>query len=722
MKIKKGFQTVPGESIIQNAYPEGSVMFPDISKSYRVVAQTDCHICGSKADVFEDNQKYDGLRLECPKCKRFEITRTLMHIGDFNNLTAKQKDKLSRYVAEYYIDFEKPFELNSNNYKIILTLPKDFNFLASAQEQYQHQGISYEKSLYNISEQIKWLKLTKKLELSLHHLITEVENGFKPEQKRTNANNVIFMQEVARQLKPKGPYIDLAVGMGGLVWRLQNVTHLQDINNEVLSVSNVICRFCGNSPEVLNKDSISEELPNNGKGVFLFDPPMGAMRVKPKEWEAIQQTAQWVTQNIEAIKTNVGEALQFRTGMFSKEILGDYAADSSSATEILFLTNFLLRAADDAYFVCLVPETFLNRNEKEYNKLRRYLVQNSLISVIKPNINSGINTVILVGQKKREEKYQKISIANVFANITQNEMQGVIKLALLTPEYSDEKYSVISHDIAVLLEDEICEIRLPRKKTTTPKHRHPKEIIADIRSNELKLKPLRVKIMSECILEHYQVEQTTPVSEAKKEEPWFIAEYIQIRSKPANPELGYNHRRQDDKHIEYVSHLYLKRFAEKNLLLYSNDLKTAEILTNKFTSFEDIQDMAKLFYCGRVKKEKNMFILNLQKNMAKNKKYTEKQKEFFKICSPVQISPKINELLHIADDFAKNVYTDICKFYCLKISQNDTNVNDKELPNIIRSLEILEKLCLIKKKDERDKFIYNNYTPLHPWIDGDFIC
>ena len=38
-------------------------------------------------------------------------------------------------------------------------------------------------------------------------------------------------------------------------------------------------------------DSIKEPLPNEGKGVFLFDPPMGLQREKPQEWEQFEKSS-----------------------------------------------------------------------------------------------------------------------------------------------------------------------------------------------------------------------------------------------------------------------------------------------------------------------------------------------------------------------------------------------------------------------------------------------
>ncbi|MBS5835188.1 MAG: hypothetical protein KIC51_08760, partial [Acetobacter sp.] len=288
-------------------------------------------------------------------------------------------------------------KINSDQQKASI-IPNDF--LEAADYKYKTEGISYEYSLYEYAQKYKKIKLSKEQELSFHRLIKRVEERLLPEQRRTNAINAQMMHEIVKAIGRKKHVTDLAAGLGGIIWQLDYVNCIQDINQNFLDVAELIAYQKGNTViSVHSADSIKEALPFDGKGIFLFDPPMGQNRIKPDEWKQFNASS----------KAGTGRAGSGKTGdktVSLFEILGENLKDTPSLSENLFIINFLLRAADDAYFICLVPETFLTKNESEYNNLRAYLIKNSLLAVIKPPASSGINTVVLYGQKKRKKDNQ----------------------------------------------------------------------------------------------------------------------------------------------------------------------------------------------------------------------------------------------------------------------------------------------------------------------------
>lgn len=103
--------------------PEGSIAFPETEKSYTIAKETECPVCGAKAKEFVNSQAFDGLRLDCPNCGRFDITRTLRNIAGFKNLSQNEKNKISAYLKEYYTDFNKEFLLSSVNLRKFLQSP-----------------------------------------------------------------------------------------------------------------------------------------------------------------------------------------------------------------------------------------------------------------------------------------------------------------------------------------------------------------------------------------------------------------------------------------------------------------------------------------------------------------------------------------------------------------------------------------------------------------------
>lgn len=268
--------------------PEGSIAFPETEKSYTIAKETLCPVCGAKAKEFVNSQAFDGLRLDCPNCGRFDITRTLQNIAGFKNLSQNEKNKISAYLNEYYIDFNKEFLLSSVNFAQISSIPG--NFIEEAGQRYREKGISYDRSLYEFAHQYKNLRLPKKLEQSFHELIQKVEEQLPAEQCRTNAINAELMKKIVQSIKGNNYIVDLAAGLGGLVWQLDHIDCIQDINSDVLEVAEFIAHQNENyNVSVRLLDSIKEPLPNEGKGVFLFDPPMGLQRERPQEWEQFEK-------------------------------------------------------------------------------------------------------------------------------------------------------------------------------------------------------------------------------------------------------------------------------------------------------------------------------------------------------------------------------------------------------------------------------------------------
>ena len=307
---------------------EGSIAHPEAEKSYAIGKETQCPVCRAKASEFVNSQGFDGLRLECPNCGRFEITQTLQNIASFKNLSQEEKNKISAYIKEYYTDFNKEFLLHSENYLKILSVPD--NFLNIAEENYREKGIGLDKSLYSFAQQYKILKLTRDRELSFHELISRVEELLPAAVRRTNSVNTEIMQKLALALKDEGPFIDLSVGMGGLIWQLDNLVYAQDINKDVLDVAELIAFQSNDKTQIISADSIKDNLPNNGKGIFLFDPPMGQTRIKPKEWNGLAK--------INDLDKNPQKGtFSFGIRPALSDIIPNPNEDKSSVSEILFI-------------------------------------------------------------------------------------------------------------------------------------------------------------------------------------------------------------------------------------------------------------------------------------------------------------------------------------------------------------------------------------------------
>lgn len=584
-------------------------------------------------------------------------------------------------------------KINSDQQKASI-IPNDF--LEAADYKYRTEGVSYEYSLYEYAQKYKKIKLSKEQELSFHRLIKRVEERLLPEQRRTNAINAQMMHEIVKAIGRKKHVTDLAAGLGGIIWQLDYVNCIQDINQNFLDVAELIAYQKGNTViSVHSADSIKEALPFDGKGIFLFDPPMGQNRIKPDEWKQFNASS----------KAGIGRAGSGKTGdktVSLFEILGENLKDTPSLSENLFIINFLLRAADDAYFICLVPETFLTKNENEYNNLRAYLIKNSLLAVIKPPASSGINTVVLYGQKKRKKDNQVKLITT-----KKYDYQEII-------DYIFEDKEIKSEDIKsdVLNPTEITEpylIKMPVIVGSKGYVYIPSEkVIGAIIENENLLNEKKKPIISKEILHHKifveenkkEIKENTKVWWGNAKEPQKLREEL---------------KNQDYSDFQLCIQLF------SSLGCFKKEEAKQEFDISLLNTFIDMSCFCTLLAYGIVRKEENKYIIDTRKPEQQN--FTLEADDIKKAYDIYLKPDKKGEafvLLAYTDEFVKKIYFDLCRYYISGKDQNSTEIYSSKRADILRALKILEKLGLVRTQTTNDQFIYSHYVPRY-YFEGKWI-
>lgn len=584
-------------------------------------------------------------------------------------------------------------KINSDQQKASI-IPNDF--LEAADYKYKTEGISYEYSLYEYAQKYKKIKLSKEQELSFHRLIKRVEERLLPEQRRTNAINAQMMHEIVKAIGRKKHVTDLAAGLGGIIWQLDYVNCIQDINQNFLDVAELIAYQKGNTViSVHSADSIKEALPFDGKGIFLFDPPMGQNRIKPDEWKQFNASS----------KAGTGRAGSGKTGdktVSLFEILGENLKDTPSLSENLFIINFLLRAADDAYFICLVPETFLTKNESEYNNLRAYLIKNSLFAVIKPPASSGINTVVLYGQKKRKKDNQVKLITT-----KKYDYQEII-------DYIFEDKEIKSEDIKsdVLNPIEITEpylIKMPVIVGSKGYVYIPSEkVIGAIIENENLLNEKKKPIISKEILHHKifveenkkEIKEDTKVWWGNAKEPQKLREEL---------------KNQDYSDFQLCIQLF------SSLGCFRKEEAKQEFDISLLNTFIDMSCFCTLLAYGIVRKEENKYMIDTRKPEQQN--FTLEADDIKKAYDVYLKPDKKGEafvLLAYTDEFVKKIYFDLCRYYISGKDQNSTEIYSSKRADILRALKILEKLGLVRTQTTNDQFIYSHYVPRY-YFEGKWI-
>ena len=676
------------------AISEGSIALPKAEKSYTIAKETQCPVCETRASEFVNSQGFDGLRVECPNCSRFEITQTLQNIAAFKNLSQEKKNKISAYLKQYYTDFNKEFLLHSENYLKILSVPD--NFLNIAEENYREKGVGLDKSLYSFAQQYKILKLTRDRELSFHGLISRVEELLPAAVRRTNSVNTEIMQKLALALKDKGPFIDLSVGMGGLIWQLDNLVYAQDINKDVLDVAELIAFQSNDKTKIISADSIKETLPNNGKGIFLFDPPMGQTRIKPKEWNGLAKIN-------DLDKNSQKGTFSFSIRPALRDIIPNPNEDKSSVSEILFILNFLLRADDNAYFICLVPETFLTKNENEYNSLRAYLIKNSLIAVIKPPASPGINTVVLFGQKKKEEnKPVKLIVTKKYNN------QEVIDYIFEDKEITDEKIKPDSLNPFEITEPYL--IKMPVIAESKGYEYIPSEKVIDtIIENEKILDEKKKPIISKEILKYKIFAE-----ENKKESDEVIKVWWEGKS-----DISDTREKIVDARYSELKEIF-NYFAVNGY--FDKEEKEQEFNIALLSNFSELVFFLLLLTKGYIRKQEDKYIINTKRPEQQSFILNDEEirKTYDTYLHPEKQKGDALILLAYTDEFVKKVYLDICRYYILDKKQNNIQISFEKRADVLRSLKILEKLGLVRTQTTNDQFIYSHYVPRY-YFEGKWI-
>ena len=384
------------------------------------------------------------------------------------------------------------------------------------------------------------------------------------------------------------------------------------------------------------------------------------------------------------------------------DIIGKNYKNTSSYTEILFIINFLLRAADDAYFICLVPETFLTKNENEYNNLRAYLIKNSLLAVIKPPASSGINTVVLYGQKKRKKDNQVKLITT-----KKYDYQEII-------DYIFEDKEIKSEDIKsdVLNPTEITEpylIKMPVIVGSKGYVYIPSEkVIGAIIENENLLNEKKKPIISKEILHHKifveenkkEIKEDTKVWWGNAKEPQKLREEL---------------KNQDYSDFQLCIQLF------SSLGCFRKEEAKQEFDISLFNTFIDMSCFCTLLAYGIVRKEENKYIIDTRKPEQQN--FTLEADDIKKAYDIYLKPDKKGEafvLLAYTDEFVKKIYFDLCRYYISGKDQNSTEIYSSKRADILRALKILEKLGLVRTQTTNDQFIYSHYVPRY-YFEGKWI-
>lgn len=526
--------------------------------------------------------------------------------------------------------------------------------------------------------------------------------------RQTDSFTQRVITQIAKLLNSKGPYIDLAVGTGSLLKDFGVEVWGDDINPKMVVIARCYLYFYlkdvtyeSLKNDIRLQDSI-ETFDYSGykNAVILFDPPMGDFRLYPKD-------EKW--QN---------------TGIFNKIPL-------KLQNEILFLINFLINAKNNDYFIGLFPENILNKNSYEYNYIRKYLIENSLICVIR--VLTG--HVLLIGQKKLDiKKYPDISVIRIQRPLNSEQLDFITKeiikgkdmnyspyFSIKPSDVSDtiiknydsiENYNkdfrsityaiykrndLLKNNFAINLPEKLTYKDLQKKTQDTPQ-----SLLKKINDNEEEIK---IKLQQINAI----VSQIQNKEEAQyKFEPWFNNNKTDI----INNALSY-----------FYSKYYFNSLTEDNIESWFDFQIRDNVLSENFTNLKILFANQRLIL---LKNKVKIYFGENKDNLQKDINWM----EFYNLFDLLKDKDLkcIFELTN-NDTNIKLIFENLCQYWMLDKNEDNTLLKQKEFPikEFTRCLKVLESLGLVifdkrkvytSEEEHSEIDLYKRFIPNIKYIDA----
>lgn len=529
--------------------------------------------------------------------------------------------------------------------------------------------------------------------------------------RQTNNFTQKIITKISKFLNSKGPYIDLALGTGSLLKDLDGEICGNDINPKMVIIARCYLYFYIENvtyEDLMNdirlRDSVeSFDYSDYHDAVIIFDPPMGDFRLYPKD-------EKW--QNTEILP-------------FSKPV--------KLQSEVLFLMNFLINANKNDFFIGLFPENILIKNSKEYNSIRKYLIENSLIAVIR--VLTG--HVLLIGKKKLDvKKYSEIPVIRIQTDLNDNQLDFIVSEIIKGNNFDFNKYlSIEPSNFGTIIKeyDSIEDYNKDFRSITTAIYNRK-----DFKSNYLINLPS--KITYEDIYKNKIKSPKELLSSLQEKEDTIKILMQNLSEKIANTEFD-----SDNINKESPKPLWFEKYDEKNdpeliNALYYFYKMGYQLTSDNIDNYQDFQireninsdsyyNLKILYKDGRVKLLKTKAKIYFG-NDEKFKFANIKLSEFYKVFNPMN-ETGIKGIMQMieSDNNVKTTFEDLCRYWMLDQDEDNTLLKQKEFPikEFIRCLKVLENLGLVifdkrkfppSEQEHSEIDLYKRFVPNIKYINA----
>lgn len=557
-------------------------------------------------------------------------------------------------------------------------------------------------------------------ETEFKELITVWQMQVPKDKLITDEFTATIMRSFASELMAEGPFIDITVGTGRLLQGLKNI-YGQDIDFKLRAIAETyLCLHNGEHIKLKTNDSI-EDVYNDTyshKGVYIFDPPIGKRQKKPNNWSSLN----------------------------ASKILGN-SDRTTNNTEIIILVNFLLKAPIEAHFICKFSSSFLTTRDKESDELRKYLIENNLLCVIK----NPDGFITLVGSNDTKKKEHIVALNLNKKTIQDNRMEEIANLIINESNIDDlvgflekiiNRQSFIIYERKSLINELKGNIiNFPATAFEEKTYENPIVYFNQLIKNEkkiiIKLQEIKDHFIELGLNKVMSIEDISIVGDIPKEiEPQLIAkekeEDKKIETSPdSSVEDIYwflNKKNSENPVSEALSEIYpnlteLNDNMQQGVLF----LKQTYIDRDKYKTFFNYLKIT--FDDRRVDLFSNIDIDEgmrniIQVNIKQNIGVLSSKKVYHEFIMPVnfQKQGEISIPLSLLSKKQQEIYINLCAYWFDYKAFNLNNFDKYTNSELFLAFNTMYELGLIVHLNGNNNYIelYDEYRPFHPLIEEDF--
>lgn len=490
-----------------------------------------------------------------------------------------------------------------------------------------------------------------------------------------------------------------------LVQFANNLLELNKIENKYITANNSLnkpltiqdltqidVKFSAKNSSQGKADNIDYENIWNNKGLFIFDPPIGTKMSKSS-----------------LLKTKTAEILENST-------------EDDVLSEVNFLLNFLVYAKNDSYCLCKMPNSFLTSRQRDLDVLRKYLINNSLIAVIR----DYDNFVILLLKQTKNIASTPFYTINYDSSLSEEIIRKII---------SQEDFSNISNpNINITTRKTIINetagnvITLPHIQLDLEKYEKPVYYFNQIVNRETEIKSQLINIGNKLI-----ENGLISLSEEKdKELKELLSDYYSI-----NPIIEQPHNEtQEEDHIGDSQNISDNKYWFDNDTGISENLKTSfqkivpqyinnqNNVCNLYSDSIEIKEyfnyLSILYQNKYLKNENGKLILSLNKEEKFQNINNYEEEIMPKNYSSNNLGYNINTSLKLISEKQKTFYINLCKYWFnYQFNTNKDLFEEYSYAYITRTLKMFETLGLVVciNKEQSVTNYYDKFRPYHPLVD-----